>query len=386
MEEKRDYDKELDKKDSLMWNDEDYQAMEKITGFDEESIEADRKKGMQIIIFVVICLVMLIIGFLLGYNLPKKDKGDQLIINEEVVSNPTIKMAFTKKNDSGELYLYLRDDNENEYSILELSDYSFYKYEYFKNSLYIILIDERMTLYKIDLTKNGYTNNKVNEFVNEYDSNNIYFVDNLIYFIKDHTITLYDINTDTISNFDENITLDNILAINEKYILYLYENKINLFDLKTKEIALIDDSLLQAVFMGDNILYFKENNNRETVLFYEYSIDDKSSNFIAEVEYENAILMYVKGMYLYNDGNKLYSYDGITNNEIYAANTNITEIAYLSDNEIIVIPDSYDSANCVDSNTEVAIINIQNKKVNVKELKGCLETRIINDVIFANND
>ena len=39
MEEKRDYDKELEKKDTLMWSDEDYKSMEKLTGFSEEDAE-----------------------------------------------------------------------------------------------------------------------------------------------------------------------------------------------------------------------------------------------------------------------------------------------------------------------------------------------------------
>ena len=109
MEEKRDYDKELAKKDNLMWNEEDYQTMEKLTGFDEESIENDKKKGIQIVIFVITCLVMLIFGILIGYNIPKKDNKTNITITEEIKKVPEINVAYTRKNNSGELYLYLSD-------------------------------------------------------------------------------------------------------------------------------------------------------------------------------------------------------------------------------------------------------------------------------------
>ena len=107
MEEKRDYDKELAKKDNLIWNEEDYQTMEKLTGFDEETIENDQRKGIQIIIFVIVCIFMLILGILIGYNIPKKNTEVKPIITEDTKKTPKISVAYTKKNNSGELYLYL---------------------------------------------------------------------------------------------------------------------------------------------------------------------------------------------------------------------------------------------------------------------------------------
>lgn len=380
MEEKRDYDKELEKKDSLMWTDEDYQTIEKITGFDEESIEADRKKGIQIVIFVVVCLLMLVIGFVLGYTLPKEERNARLLIDKEEV-NPIIKMAYTRKNSSGELYLYLLDNNDMEHMILNLSDYSFYKYQFYDGSLYVILTDEKMSLYKINLSANGYTNNKEKEFINEYD--NIHFVNNKIYFLKEQNISVYDIKRDDSFDISINIKIDNILDINEKYLIFVSENKTNILNLENQEIEIIGENILQTIFMGNNILYYKENINRETVLFYEYSLFDKSSDFIAEVSFENSILMNIKDTYLYTDKNNLYSYDGIANNEIYATENGIGEIAYLNADEVIVIPSTYDNLSCSDKITEVAIINITTKKVSIKKLSGCLDTKIINDVLFA---
>ena len=139
MEEKRDYDKELAKKDNLMWNEEDYQTMEKLTGFDEESIE--------IVIFVITCLVMLIFGILIGYNIPKKDNKTNITITEEIKKVPEINVAYTRKNNSGELYLYLSDKQNEEYAIFDLSDYNNYYYNIYNNVLYVILVDDKMTLF-----------------------------------------------------------------------------------------------------------------------------------------------------------------------------------------------------------------------------------------------
>lgn len=384
MEEKRDYDKELAKKDNLMWNEEDYQIMEKLTGFDEESIENDKKKGIQIIIFIITCLFMLIIGALIGYNIPKKDKQDNIIITEDIKKAPEIKVAYTKKNNSGELYLYLLDNQNEEYAIFDLSNYTSYYYNIYNNYLYIVLVNDKMTLFKLELTNNGYKNTQLKEFINEYNSTSIYFVNDLIYFVNNSTLILYNISNESYQNVENDLILENILSINEEYILYINQDKVNIYNLNTHEINLIGENILQATFIDDNVLYFVLGNNRETVLFYEYSIDNQINTFIAEVDYDNTILMNIDGLYLYNDSNKLYSYDGLVNNKIYETENKITEIAYLNPNEIIIIPDIYSSDNCSLASTNVGILNIKTKKINIKTIDGCLDTKVINDVIFAN--
>ena len=138
-----------------------------------------------------------------------------------------------------------------------------------------------------------------------------------------------------------------------------------------------------VTFIGDNVLYFILSNNHETVLFYEYSINDKTNTFIAEGDYNNTILMNINNLYLYNDNNKLYSYDGVSNNEIYEAESKISEISYLNPNEIIIIPDTYTNDDCSLASVKVGILNIQTKKISIKTINGCLDTKIINDVIFA---
>ena len=117
--------------------------------------------------------------------------------------------------------------------------------------------------------------------------------------------------------------------------------------------------------------------------FYEYSINDKTNTFIAEGDYNNTILMNINNLYLYNDNNKLYSYDGVSNNEIYEAESKISEISYLNPNEIIIIPDTYTNDDCSLASVKAGILNIQTKKISIKTINGCLDTKIINDVIFA---
>ena len=94
--------------------------------------------------------------------------------------------------------------------------------------------------------------------------------------------------------------------------------------------------------------------------------------------------MNIDGLYLYNDSNKLYSYDGLANNKIYETENKITEMAYLNPNEIIIIPDIYSSDDCSLASTNVGILNIKTKKISIKTIDGCLDTKVINDVIFAN--
>ena len=138
MDEKRDYDEYLDKKDSLMWSEEDYSTMEKLTGFDTESIEQEQKKTIQIAILVIVCLLMLVVGFIIGYNFPKSAKDEQVGI-AETPKIFEIEMAYTKKNNSGELYLYIVDNNNEEQPIFELSPYYFYSFNCYQNDLYVIL-------------------------------------------------------------------------------------------------------------------------------------------------------------------------------------------------------------------------------------------------------
>ena len=160
MDEKRDYDEYLDKKDSLMWSEEDYSTMEKLTGFDTESIEQEQKKAIQIAILVIVCLLMLVVGFIIGYNFPKSAKDEQVGI-AETPKIFEIEMAYTKKNNSGELYLYIVDNNNEEQPIFELSPYYFYSFNCYQNDLYVILVDDKISLFKVELTKFGHTNQKI---------------------------------------------------------------------------------------------------------------------------------------------------------------------------------------------------------------------------------
>ncbi|MBQ4633919.1 MAG: hypothetical protein IJB71_01055 [Bacilli bacterium] len=380
MDEKRDYDEYLDKKDSLMWSEEDYSTMEKLTGFDTESIEQEQKKTIQIVILVIVCLLMLVVGFIIGYNFPKSAKDEQVGI-AETPKIFEIEMAYTKKNNSGELYLYIVDNNNEEQPIFELSPYYFYSFNCYQNDLYVILVDDKISLFKVELTKFGHTNQKIKEFDIAFDD--VFFANNLIYFVKDGNLKVYDVTTAELIDQNLQLSFSKIFSINEKSILYLKEEKLYIYDLEQNQETLIGADILEAMFIDDKILYFKFNDNHETIVLYEFNLDDSTNKFISDMALNSAMLLNIKGGYLYVDGDKLYLYDGINSNEIYQAKEPIIEISYLNHNEVIIISNDYEITNCFNNNYEVGIFNIASRNLKIKEVTGCLDTTVINDVVFA---
>ena len=98
------------KKDSWMWSEEDYDAMQRLTGFDEDSVEADQKKGINLIVFIIVCVVCLVGGILIGYNINKKapeEKPDITVIKTVDDKKVETVAVYNRLNASGELYLYV---------------------------------------------------------------------------------------------------------------------------------------------------------------------------------------------------------------------------------------------------------------------------------------
>ncbi len=371
-------------KDSLMWNEEDYQVMEKITGFDEETIEKDQKKTLRIIVLTIILVVMLAIGILIGYNLPRRNDKEFVVTQRPLEEKEiSIKSAYTRKNVSNELYLYLKDNNGEEYSVLDLSKYNNFEYNYYNNKLYVLLESDNLALLEITLNNSSYKSNKVENF-NEHNDDRIFFADNLIYFVNDSRVLYYDVVSNQTNDLDFNLSDCYIVSINKNYIIYNKEGKTNLYSFLTGDSVLIADNVLLAEFEGeDKILYLVQDRSEKTVMLYEFNIDSQDKKFVTEIDIEVAQFINYKELYIYNDDNKVYLYDGIYNKKIYEIPTKISEMAYMNDEEIIFVSADYDSETCALSESKVGVFNLNTHKIKEKTISGCLDTLVINNVVYA---
>ncbi len=384
MEEKRDYDKELEKKDTLMWSDEDYKSMEKLTGFSEEDVQKENKKALQILLYSLAFIFILGIGILIGYNLPrlsKKEEKTQPPIEEVIKDDLIINDAYTKKNASGELYLYLEDNQSETYSIMDLSKFTSYQFSIYNNNLYLLIFDDNYKLYQINVNQNGYRTEYIKSFdIDEFS--NVYLNDNIIYYSVSKTLEMYNIDNNETTKIEVNLA--EILSIKNNKILYKNDNKVYLYDLITKnEEELGEDYLYATVVNDDKILYFVKNNKRNTILFYEYS--NGQHEFISESTMENLQLLNYQGTYIYIDKNTAYVFENEQNKEIYKINEGISEIAFINKEEVIFIPSTYNITTCDNAKTKVGVYNLLFKQLKEQEIEGCLETQIINDLTLAKN-
>ena len=384
MEEKRDYDKELEKKDTLMWSEEDYKSMEKLTGFSEEDVQKENKKALQILLYSLAFIFILGIGILIVYNLPrlsKKEEKTQPPIEEVIKDDLIINDAYTKKNASGELYLYLEDNQSETYSIMDLSKFTSYQFSIYNNNLYLLIFDDNYKLYQINVNQNGYRTEYIKSFdIDEFS--NVYLNDNIIYYSVSKTLEMYNIDNNETTKIEVNLA--EILSIKNNKILYKNDNKVYLYDLITKnEEELGEDYLYATVVNDDKILYFVKNNKRNTILFYEYS--NGQHEFISESTMENLQLLNYQGTYIYIDKNTAYVFENEQNKEIYKINEGISEIAFINKEEVIFIPSTYNITTCDNAKTKVGVYNLLFKQLKEQEIEGCLETQIINDLTLAKN-
>lgn len=360
------------KKDSLIWNEEDYDAMQKITGFDEESIEADQKKGISVIIFSVVCIICLIIGLLIGYSLNKKPLGEKP--NITVIKNPGVEeielLAFySRMNASSELYLYALNEKYEETSLLDLTNLK-YAYQYVNKDLFVLLEKDGLNLYDYSFSKDGYHREVVKTFDDIYDA--FYFRNNLILIKNKNAINIYDI--DGKLNNKLTIDADQIYDYTKDYIVYAKDGKLNIYYIKTNTIKKLTNKVATFLCLDNDQVFYNEKNK-----LYSYSIIGSVLKEITTVKY-NSIFEKIDNYYMFNDGKTLYYY-GKNVNVLKEFDHNINEIAYLDKDNIVLIFDNYNINEC--NSNKFNTYSIPNRAISEKTINGCLNTQVINDLVIA---
>ena len=357
--------KQETKKDSLMWSEEDYDAMQKMTGFDEESISEDQKKGINVIVFVVFCIFCLIIGLLIGYNINKREPSNTYIITDDSKQV----LFYNRLNESNELYLYGLNEKNEENSILELTDASF-AYNYFDDNLYVLISKDGLKLYKYTFINGGYERDLVKRFYDKYDS--FYFIDNYIILKNDDNIKVFNEKGINVKNFT--LDADSIIGYNDTKVIYRKEKTLNIYNLVSDENKIISEKLDSFLLKDMSKLFYLENDK----LTY-YSITNEIGKELLDIS-SNSIFVKINDYYLFNDGKSLFILDnGIT--KLKDFDFNINEIAYLDQNSIIFILEDYDIYNCPFTSNNYFIFDVQAKTISSKEISGCLNTQVINDLV-----
>ena len=355
-----------EKKDSLMWSEEDYTAMQNLTGFDEESIFKDQKKGISILILVIVCVICLILGMFIGYNIqPKKE-----VTKKEESEIAYLPQAFyTKLNQSDELYLYELNNVGEETAILDLSNSS-YKYEYIENYLYLLIEkNETLKLYRYKFSKQGYRRDLVKEFDN-YTSFN--FMNGLIALNDDKFINLYDLSGMIVKTFE--LEKANILSYNENYLVYADYKKLSIIDSKLDSTKVITENMDSFLTFSNDDIYFIENNK-----IYVVSTSNYDKVEVTETESTN-VFKKLNDYYIFNNGKSLYILDNEMK-KIKDFDYKINELLYLDRDNLVIILDDYDAHECALKLNKYYLFNINSKSIIERNIRGCLNYKVINDYI-----
>ena len=357
------------KKDTLLWNEEDYDAIQKLTGFDEDSIIDEQKKGINIIIFSVCCIAFLIVGIILGYSIHKNETNNNVYFTNNFETKVAIDSVYTRLNESNELYLYVLTNANEEISILNLSNIE-YDYELIDESLYVLLKKDNLSLYEYSFDKNGYHRSLVNSFDEKYDL--FYFRNNLILLKKDDLIEIYDKTSKLISKmlFAENEILDYNLG----YIVFKEGNSLNIYDINSEETKNVTSSLAAFLIFDDNKIYFIDNSK-----LYTFNVLSGKKEFLTDIKL-NSIFVKVNDYYIFNDVISLYILDDSIR-KIKDFEYNINEIAYLDQNNIIIILEDYTSNGCLLYEKKFGVFNVSAKSITETNINGCLNTQVINGLI-----
>ncbi len=360
---------DFEKKDDLMWREEDYTAIQKLTGFDEESIAEDQKRGLNILVFSIVCAICLIIGIVIGYNVQPRSESKRYSDSEKVLQ--ALPQAFyTKMNTSNELYLYELNNVGEEVYLLDLSNAS-YKYDFIDNYLYL-LFEKNGTLrfYRYEFTKQGYRRDLVKEFDSDY--NEFYFENGFIALGTKNGVALYDLGGLNIKTFDvQNV---NILAYNENYLVYSSKNKLYVLDSSTETTKVITSNMNSFLTFDNDTVFFTEGSK-----MYEVSTSDYEKKEIAEFK-ENNVFLKVNNYYVYNDGKTLYLLDGEVK-KIKEFDSSISELLYIDCNNLVIVLDSYDAYKCSLQSDNYYLLNINSKSILERKIEGCLNYKIINDYV-----
>ena len=355
-----------EKKDSLMWSEEDYTAMQNLTGFDEESIFKDQKKGISILILVIVCVICLILGMFIGYNIqPKKE-----VTKKEESEIAYLPQAFyTRLNQSDELYLYELNNVGEETAILDLSNSS-YKYEYIENYLYLLIEkNETLKLYRYKFSKQGYRRDLVKEFDN-YTSFN--FMNGLIALNDDKTVNLYDLSGMIVKTFE--LEKANILSYNENYLVYADYKKLSIIDSKLDSTKVITENMDSFLAFSNDDIYFIENNR-----IYVVSTSNYDKVEVTETESTN-VFKKLNDYYIFNNGKSLYILDNEMK-KIKDFDYKINELLYLDRDNLVIILDDYDAHECALKLNKYYLFNINSKSIIERNIRGCLNYKVINEYI-----
>lgn len=358
-----------EKKDSLMWSEEDYTAMQNLTGFDEESILEDQKKGIGVLTLIIVCVICLIIGMFVGYNIqPRKDNADDKTDKSEIAYLP--QAFYTRLNESNEIYLYELDNVGVETAILDLSNSS-YKYEFIDNYLYLLIEkSESLKFYRYKFTKQGYRRDLVKEFEEKYTS--FYFENGLIALNDSKSINLYDIGGVIIKTFD--IENAEVLSYNENYLVYAEGKKLSIVDSKLDSTKTITNKMDSFLIFDNDDIYFTEDNKIFVVSTSNY---DKLE--VTETEKTN-FFKKVNRYYIFNDNKSLY----ILENEIKKIKEfdySINELLYLDRDNLVIVLEDYDAYECALKLNRYYVFNINSKNIIEKNIRGCLNYKTINDYV-----
>ena len=360
------------KKDSLMWSEEDYDAMQRLTGFDEDSVEADQKKGINLIVFIIVCVVCLVGGILIGYNINKKapeEKPDITVIKTVDDKKVETVAVYNRLNASGELYLYVLNSEAEEISILDLTNQK-YAYQYIDEDLYVLLEKDGLNLYDYSFSKDGYHRELVHKFESEYNA--FYFRNSLILIKNKNELKFYNIEGTLVSSVT--LDADQIYDYTSEYIVYAKNNKINIYYIKTNNIKSLTKKASSFLYLDNDQVFYIEKNK-----LYRYSIIGDVLKDIATVKV-NTIFTKIESYYMFNDGKTLYYFDKDVK-KVKDFDYNINEIANLDRDNLVFILDDYNTTTCLMDDKKFDVYNISSKGISEKNISGCLNTQVINGLI-----
>ena len=366
-----DEDKEKREKpeDSLMWNEEDYDSIQKITGFDDESVEEDQKKGVNLVVFIIICIISLLVGIFIGYNIHKKNPNQpQLYTEGPTIILPTVVSAYTKMNEAGELYLYIINSINEEFSILQLNDLKYY-YE-IESNLYVLVDKDGLSLYEYSFDNNGYHRELMTTLNDRYEAFN--YKNGLILIKRDNYVRFYNKNGVLVREVET--ALDSVLDYNNEYMIYQVGNNLNIYYFASNEIKTISNDNNKYFLLDDNKIFYLEDDKIER-----YDILDDNIVEITKAP-ANSFFIKIEDYYLYNSGKSLYILDNSIR-KIEEFKKDINEYAYLDQNNVILILDDYNSTDCAFLQKEYGVLELVSKNVVMKKITGCLKTKVINDLI-----
>ena len=360
------------KKDSLMWSEEDYDAMQRLTGFDEDSVEADQKKGINLIVFIIVCVVCLVGGILIGYNINKKapeEKPDITVIKTVDDKKVETVAVYNRLNASGELYLYVLNSEAEEISILDLTNQK-YAYQYIDEDLYVLLEKDGLNLYDYSFSKDGYHRELVHKFESEYNA--FYFRNSLILIKNKNELKFYNIEGTLVSSVT--LDADQIYDYTSEYIVYAKNNKINIYYIKTNNNKSLTKKASSFLYLDNDQVFYIEKNK-----LYRYSIIGDVLKDIATVKV-NTIFTKIESYYMFNDGKTLYYFDKDVK-KVKDFDYNINEIANLDRDNLVFILDDYNTTTCLMDDKKFDVYNISSKGISEKNISGCLNTQVINGLI-----